>query len=136
MAFMRKGENMTDQKHYPMPALTEHDREDLRDYLTGERVFYKREEDKLDDIRDAITLAALTAKPVGEVVDACGQRSVEWDVGISEGEQIYTAPPVPALKPVDLYHAEYATLDDGFYLKRDDVFNAILAAGCEVKDAE
>ncbi|MDJ0087662.1 hypothetical protein [Pantoea allii] len=116
-----------------------------------QRAFENVRDELVMDLKSAeISLAALTAEPVGEVVDVGGSRMVEWDRCISEGAKVYTTPPAQLLRPVELPHAYSPALSSvmknatdgravmrcdksGKWINKTAVIEALRQHGIEVK---
>lgn len=144
---------MTDQKHYPMPAMTEQEREAAISFCVDEIAHLERGVKaypdapvlKTDLVTRKIALAALTAGPADRIMDAedepvpldvtklSNELNCSWPIGT----EFYTAPPVIALKPVMVPQSIAPSYASVAISARDEQwFQAIREAGFEVKDAE
>lgn len=99
-------------------------------------------QDHLDWVVDMarVALASLEAEPVGYIHNMVNPK----DVGVGRlfaeenrhyARAIYTAPPVPELKPIELPVMQVDNPIDGLFYKCDEVIAAIRAAGYEAKSS-
>jgi len=124
-----------------MPVLTDSDRQLQIDILTR----WSENPNITMHVRDQVALASFTAKPVYQFIvnNPDHDGYIEWadcnpDFYSKEPSDrrriLYTAPPLPAAKPIDLSNCTL-TLNgrNDMCMVESEVIAAIRAAGCEVK---
>lgn len=141
------------KEQYEMPALTEQDRELVIALIHGDTMCMTvKDEEKAMRLRDAITLAAITAEPVGYTSERAATYEV-WNSGTASfasnkddiGDfSLYAAPPVPALKPVELKYCDIGAVQhmsggsndycNGFVDGTQNAIRIFRESGYEVKE--